>query len=660
MNKNTITGIVLIVLLFAGMSYFSTPSAEEREQYRKQQIENRQSKKAVLQERERQAAELNAAATAALTTEQRDSIAASEAIQDSIMKTVKFGPLANAAVGEGRIVTLNNEKLNISINTQGGMIERVELKEYQNQHDSTSLVLFDNKNNDMYMVFEGCGKLRDDISTKDLFFEAINASDTSVTMRVQAANGGVLDFVYTLQSDSYLVDFEVKSQNLESFAHENSFNLCWNQKLIRTEQGRDFEERYSSLYYRFDGESPDDDDLESSTKEGTKNISGKLTWFNFKNQFFSSILISNNAFIDGDLRSSLINEGDRGGQKYLKNYAASLFFELDGEEKFCFFFGPNNYPLLNDLSEEVAARVGLGDQDIELEQSIYLGWPIVRWVNRFLVLPVFHWLDSYNLGYGLIILLLTLLIKGITFPFTRKSMLAGAKMRIANMMPEVKKINEKYPDQEDAMKKQQELMALYSKMGVNQMGGCVPMLFQWPVLIALFYFFPTSIELRGQSFLWAHDLSTYDAVLTWSTPIPVVDWIFHQHISLFCVLMTITNLAYTWLMQKQNPAQQGMPGMKMMMYLMPLMFLAILNNYSAGLSYYYFLSTLISIIQTYVIRATLNEEKILAQMKENLYNPKKKAKSAGGLAGWVNKLQEIQKQQQADLKKQQQARMRKM
>ncbi|MDO4496693.1 MAG: membrane protein insertase YidC, partial [Bacteroidales bacterium] len=487
----------------------------------------------------------------------------------------------------------------------------------------------------------------------------LNATDREVTMRLTSADGGILDLNYSLDAETYLVDFVVKGSNVDRIAHDTNFNFKWNQKLIRTELGRDFEERYSSLFYRFDGESPDDDDLDSSTKNGQKNVSGRLTWFNFKNQFFSSILVSGNAFHDGDLRSSLINEEERDGKKYLKNYSANLFFEMADEEKFCFFFGPNDYPMLNDLSEQVAERVGLGDEDIELEQTIYLGWPIVRWVNRFIVLPFFHWLDGFNLNYGLIILLLTLLIKGITFPFTRKSMLAGAKMRIANMMPEVQKVNEKYPNQEDAMKKQQELMALYSRMGVNQMGGCLPMLFQWPVLIALFYFFPTSIELRGQSFLWANDLSTYDAIITWDTYIPVIDWIFHQHISLFCVLMTATNIFYTWLMQKQNPAQQSMPGMQMMMYLMPLMFLAILNNYSAGLSYYYFLSTLFGIIQTYAIRASLNEEKILAQLKHNLYHPKKQSEQSG-CAGWAAKLQEVQKQQQAEMKKQQQARMRKM
>jgi len=657
MNKNTIIGTILLVALFMGMTWFNGKNASQQEELRRQQKIARMEAQAKQDSIDAAARE----ATLALSVEERDSLAAESAKLDSMRNAIKFGPLMNATKGTEQIVTLENEALSIDINTLGGMIERVALKKYQNQYDSTELVLFDKSNNQMWMEFEGRGNYRDDIKTNELYFEPIAQNATSVTMRLSGSDGGVLDFVYCIEEgENYLVDFAINSENISKVAHDPRFNLKWNQKLLRTEQGRDFEERYSSLFYRFNGESPDDDDLESSERDGQKNVAGPLTWFNFKNQFFSSILVSRNLFNDGKLTSKIINEDQKDGKIYLKEYGADVYFDLNQNEKFCFFFGPNNYSLLDDLSEEVASRVGLGEnEDIELEHTIYLGWPIVRWVNRFIVLPVFHWLDSYSLNYGLIILLLTLLIKGITFPFTRKSMLSGAKMRIANQMPEVQKINEKYPDQEDAMKKQQELMSLYSRMGVNQMGGCVPMLFQWPVLIALFYFFPTSVELRGQSFLWAHDLSTYDAVLTWNTYIPVVDWIFHQHISLFCILMTATNLFYTWLMQKQNPAQQSMPGMKAMMYLMPLMFLAILNNYSAGLSYYYFLSTLIGIIQTYAIRASLNEEKIMKQMKDNLYNPKKKSEQSG-CAGWMAKLQAVQKQQQEEMKKKQKAQMRKM
>lgn len=651
--------MILLVGLFMGMTYFNNKTAAEREAARKQQLAAQQ----LLDDQKRQQELATAQTIESLSTEQQDSLQQAQALLDSLNSFKKFGPLAAATVGEAKVITLENDLLSVDINTLGGMIEKVTLKKYINNLDSTTLTIFNANNNKMEIAFEGRGQYRDDISTADLYFEPVNLTNNSVTMLLQGAEGGKLELVYTLNEDSYLVDFEVKTTQLDRYAHDTRFNLIWEQKLLRTEVGRDFEERYSSLYYRFNGESPDDDDLEASASNGVKAVNGPMTWFSFKNQFFSSMLVGRNIFCDGELRSSVIDEKAQGGYNYLKNYKADLYFDLpkgeEANEKMVFFFGPNNYPLLDDLSEVVAEKVGLGDEDIEMEHSIYLGWPIVRLVNRFIVLPFFHWLDGFSLNYGLIILLMTLLIKAITYPFTRKSMISAAKMRIANKLPEAQKIIEKYPNQEDAMKKQQELMALYSKMGVSQMGGCIPMLLQWPVLIALFYFFPTSIELRGQSFLWAHDLSTYDAVLTWNTYIPVVDWIFHQHLSLFCILMTITNVAYTWLMQKQNPAQEGMPGMKMMMYLMPLMFLAVLNNYSAGLSYYYFLSTLFSILMTYGIRATTNEEKIKAQLLDNLYHPKKGSQRSG-CAGLMANLQEVQKQQQAEMKKQQKAKMKKM
>ena len=348
-------------------------------------------------------------------------------------------------------------------------------------------------------------------------------------------------------------------------------------------------------------------------------------------------------------------------QNDLKEYRADLEIEapeLKGEQTvpMTFFIGPNNYSLLKDMNDVVAEHIGKTNETLQLQNTIYLGWPIVRHINRWIVIPIFHFLDNFGINYGIIILLLTIFIKLVTLPFTYKSMKSSIKMRIAQKMPEVQAINDKYPNKDDAMLKQQELMGLYSRMGVNQMGGCLPMLLSWPVLIALFYFFPTSIELRGQSFLWAKDLSTYDAILTWENPIPVVNWIFHGHLSLFCIIMTVVQIFYTWLMQKQNPAQQAMPGMSLMMYMMPLFFLVFLNDYSAGLSYYYTLSLLFSIIQTYAIKASMNEDKILAEMKKNLNSPKKGGKKA---SGWMARLQEMQRQQQEQLRKQREAQLRK-
>ena len=651
MNKNTLIGTVLMCLIFMAMVWTSQPSAEQLEAQRRAQDS--------IARLQTEAIENSMNAGAAASDEPQDSLALAQA--DSIKQALrqqKYGNIAAAATGEEQIVNLSNNVLSVDISTKGGVLQKATLLEYENYKDE-QLVLFDAKNNHQYFTFYSVyGKY---ITTEDIYFTPLAKTDSSVVMRLKSDDGGILDFVYRLSPDSYLLDFTIHTVNLDNIVAptQPSLQLTWNQKLVRTELGRSFEERYSSLFYKYSGESVND---LSQTGSDSERLDGPLAWFNFKNQFFSTILASNDLFRSGSLSSNALKEDV--SPEYLKEYSADLEIDftdrLKGEQivPMTYFIGPNNYSLLRDMNDEIASRVGKTNENLEIQNSIYLGWPIVRHINRWIVIPIFHFLDNFNLGYGLIILLLTIFIKLVTLPFTYKSFKSSAKMRIAQKMPEVQAINEKYPNQEDAMAKQQALMALYGKMGVNQMGGCLPMLLSWPVLIALFYFFPTSIELRGESFLWAKDLSTYDAIITWDEPIPVVNWIFHGHISLFCLIMTVVQIFYTWLMQKQNPAQQAMPGMAMMMYLMPLFFLVFLNDYSAGLSYYYTLSLLFSIIQTYAIRASMNEDKILAEMKANLSNPNRK-KGGKKASGWIARLQEIQRQQQEELRKQREEQMRK-
>ena len=651
MNKNTLIGTVLMCLIFMAMVWTSQPSAEQLEAQRRAQDS--------IARLQTEAIENSMNAGAAASEEPQDSLALAQA--DSIKQALrqqKYGNIAAAATGEEQIVNLSNNVLSVDISTKGGVLQKATLLEYENYKDE-QLVLFDAKNNHQYFTFYSVyGKY---ITTEDIYFTPLAKTDSSVVMRLKSDDGGILDFVYRLSPDSYLLDFTIHTVNLDNIVAptQPSLQLTWNQKLVRTELGRSFEERYSSLFYKYSGESVND---LSQTGSDSERLDGPLAWFNFKNQFFSTILASNDLFRSGSLSSNALKEDV--SPEYLKEYSADLEIDftdrLKGEQivPMTYFIGPNNYSLLRDMNDEIASRVGKTNEDLEIQNSIYLGWPIVRHINRWIVIPIFHFLDNFNLGYGLIILLLTIFIKLVTLPFTYKSFKSSAKMRIAQKMPEVQAINEKYPNQEDAMAKQQALMALYGKMGVNQMGGCLPMLLSWPVLIALFYFFPTSIELRGESFLWAKDLSTYDAIITWDEPIPVVNWIFHGHISLFCLIMTVVQIFYTWLMQKQNPAQQAKPGMAMMMYLMPLFFLVFLNDYSAGLSYYYTLSLLFSIIQTYAIRASMNEDKILAEMKANLSNPNRK-KGGKKASGWIARLQEIQRQQQEELRKQREEQMRK-
>ena len=651
MNKNTLIGTVLMCLIFMAMVWTSQPSAEQLEAQRRAQDS--------IARLQTEAIENSMNAGTAASEEPQDSLALAQA--DSIKQALrqqKYGNIAAAATGEEQIVNLSNNVLSVDISTKGGVLQKATLLEYENYKDE-QLVLFDAKNNHQYFTFYSVyGKY---ITTEDIYFTPLAKTDSSVVMRLKSDDGGILDFVYRLSPDSYLLDFTIHTVNLDNIVAptQPSLQLTWNQKLVRTELGRSFEERYSSLFYKYSGESVND---LSQTGSDSERLDGSLAWFNFKNQFFSTILASNDLFRSGSLSSNALKEDV--SPEYLKEYNADVEIDftdrLKGEQivPMTYFIGPNNYSLLRDMNDEIASRVGKTNENLEIQNSIYLGWPIVRHINRWIVIPIFHFLDNFNLGYGLIILLLTIFIKLVTLPFTYKSFKSSAKMRIAQKMPEVQAINEKYPNQEDAMAKQQALMALYGKMGVNQMGGCLPMLLSWPVLIALFYFFPTSIELRGESFLWAKDLSTYDAIITWDEPIPVVNWIFHGHISLFCLIMTVVQIFYTWLMQKQNPAQQAMPGMAMMMYLMPLFFLVFLNDYSAGLSYYYTLSLLFSIIQTYAIRASMNEDKILAEMKANLSNPNRK-KGGKKASGWIARLQEIQRQQQEELRKQREEQMRK-
>ena len=651
MNKNTLIGTVLMCLIFMAMVWTSQPSAEQLEAQRRAQDS--------IARLQTEAIENSMNAGTAASEEPQDSLSLAQA--DSIKQALrqqKYGNIAAAATGEEKIINLSNNVLSVDISSKGGVLQKATLLEYENYKDE-QLVLFDAKNNHQYFTFYSVyGKY---ITTEDLYFTPLAKTDSSVVMRLMSDDGGILDFVYRLSPDSYLLDFTIHTVNLDNIVAptQPSLQLTWNQKLVRTELGRSFEERYSSLFYKYSGESVND---LSQTGSDSERLDGPLAWFNFKNQFFSTILASNDLFRSGSLSSNALKEDV--SPDYLKEYSADVEIDfterLKGEQivPMTYFIGPNNYSLLRDMNDEIASRVGKTNENLEIQNSIYLGWPIVRHINRWIVIPIFHFLDNFNLGYGLIILLLTIFIKLVTLPFTYKSFKSSAKMRIAQKMPEVQAINEKYPNQEDAMAKQQALMALYGKMGVNQMGGCLPMLLSWPVLIALFYFFPTSIELRGESFLWAKDLSTYDAIITWDEPIPVVNWIFHGHISLFCLIMTVVQIFYTWLMQKQNPAQQAMPGMAMMMYLMPLFFLVFLNDYSAGLSYYYTLSLLFSIIQTYAIRASMNEDKILAEMKANLSNPNRK-KGGKKASGWIARLQEIQRQQQEELRKQREEQMRK-
>ncbi len=381
----------------------------------------------------------------------------------------------------------------------------------------------------------------------------------------------------------------------------------------------------------------DDVDYLKADKDQKEATSGSLRWIGYKNQFFSSVMISRTGFTNAVLDSKVVKEGD-----YLKKFRSEAEFDINLKDMnmagFDFFLGPNLYPLLKDIDKEYK------DLNLQLDKLVPLGASVFRWVNVYLVIPVFTFLGKYISNYGIIILLLTIFIKLILFPFTYKSYLSQAKMRV--LKPEIQEITAKYPGTENQMQRQQATMKLYSQAGINPMGGCLPMLLQMPILFAMFQFFPSSIELRGESFLWASDLSSYDSIYSWSAYIPLITPYFGNHISLFCLLMTVTNLVYIHMSMSNNTMQEGMAGMKYMQYLMPVMFMFFFNNYAAGLSYYYLVSLLITIGQTYAMRFFVDENKILAEMKANAKKSKKKS-------GFMARLEEAQRQQQAAMRQQQ-------
>ena len=546
--------------------------------------------------------------------------------------------------GDSTTVKLQNDLLAIDLSTKGGGIARAKLKEYTTYSEGKHVpaVLFENDNNAYGFVLNTDTQRFD---THDFFFTPVQENDSTVLMKLEFGKGVYFGIRYTLPANSYLVRMEVVQQNMNTVIPTNiaTLDFHWYQKAARHEMGEMFEERNSGIFYKYYGENGDVDNL-SETGSDKESISDRLKWIGFKDQFFSCILIADKYFLGtNNLRSEVIDDDSPYHKDFMKDLWAESSFEYSSTNPapvaFHFFFGPNDYRLLRSYDELISP-----EEDLKLTEVIPLGWKMFRWINTGIIIPVFNFLGSLDLNYGIIILLLTILIKLVLFPLTWKSYSSQAKMRV--LAPDIKEINDKYPGQENALKRQQKTMELYSRAGANPMSGCLPLLLQMPILIAMFSFFPSCIELRGEPFLWADDLSAPDVILSWDAHIPLVSTFFGNHLSLFCLLMTAVNIIYTYINMKANPSNNSMPGMKWMMYLMPVMFLVFFNNYSAGLSYYYFLSLLITIVQTYAFRFFIKEEKVRAKMAENAKKPKKKS-------GFMARLEEAQRQQQAMLREQQ-------
>jgi YidC/Oxa1 family membrane protein insertase len=585
-------------------------------------------------------AEVNVAAALnssdqSVSPEQR--AAAVAVLRSKISSLDKYRDFASFLGGDNDTITLDNGKMRVTFSSKGGRVAKVVLPQYKTETTTpaTDVCLF-NANNAAYeFEFETANQR---ISTGDLNFKAQKVNDSTVLMTLPLANGAELALRYTVIPDQYLVRMALEQKNMSQVipVNRSTMRIKWQQSMQRNELGHTFEERNSAIYYKFNNESPDD---LSSSSDKDENLTGSIRWVAFKNQFFSSVLIADSKLNTADLDSKVVKS-----ETTLKDMSMDATFDyssqVDNPASFTFFFGPNDYPMLSKLDKVLEKYSADGaDKDLDLTKLVPLGWGIFGWINRFIVIPVFDFLSRFISNYGIIILLLTIFIKIITFPFTYKSYKSQAKMRV--LAPEIKEINDKYPGQENAMKRQQETMKLYSSAGASPFSGCLPMLLQWPVLIAMFAFFPNAIELRGQSFLWVHDLSAPDYICTLPFSIPFLG----NHLSLFCLLMTAVNILYTQINMQNQPSSSSMPGMKVMMWMMPLMFLFFFNDYAAGLSYYYFVSLLITILQTYAFRWFIKEDKVRAEMAANAKKPRKKS-------GFMARLEAAQKQQEAYMREQ--------
>ena len=565
-----------------------------------------------------------------------------KAVRLAVGEASKYSDFARFVSGDSTTVRLQNDLVAVDLSTKGGVVSRVELKKYTAYSEGKTVpaVLFENENNAYSFILNNDTQRFD---THDFYFTPVVENDSTVLMKLQFESNVSFGIRYTLKKDSYMVKMDVVQENMNTVIPTNiaTMDFEWRGRLQRHERGEMFEERNSGLYYKYNG---GDTDYLSETSDDEEEIADKLKWIGFKDQFFSTVLIADSYFLGtSNLRSTPVDKDSPDYKKYMKDLEVVSSLEYSSSNptaaSFTFVFCPNEYSLLDTYSE------AFGDDDLELTRLIPLGWKMFRWINTGIIIPVFNFLGTLDLNYGIIILLLTIFIKVILFPLTYKSYSSQAKMRF--LAPDIKAINEKYPGQDNALKRNQKMMELYNLAGANPMSGCLPMLLQMPILIAMFSFFPSCIELRGEPFLWAEDLSAPDVIWSWDVHIPIISTFFGNHLSLFCLLMTAVNIVYTYLNMQANPSNNSMPGMKWMMYLMPVMFLVFFNNYAAGLSYYYFLSLLITIGQTYAFRFFLKEDKMRARMAERAKKPKKKS-------GFMARLEEAQRQAQAAQRAQQQ------
>ncbi|EKX88445.1 membrane protein insertase YidC [Alloprevotella sp. oral taxon 473] len=634
MDRNTITAVVLMALVVFGFSYWSS---------RNNTAEQAQTKEATeLVEQKKTTANAAAKHVAAAT------------VLDST------GLFAQAKVANDSVkpIILSNDKIEVTIAPKGGQISQVVLKGYKTYEDykvgnNNDLVLYNSNDASMNFTLE---TKQLNIATEDLYFNAVNVSKNSVTMEAVGNRGEKLAFDYVLSED-YMLNMSLRSEGLsqEVSPKTKTIGVELTDHVRQFEKGFYFENQYSTLSYKdVDGSS----DHLKEHGDDEQMLEESVEWVAFKNQYFSSCFIAKEPLSNVKLTS--VSEDEKNPKGYLKQYSAQMETAFDPSGKtpaqFQWYFGPNNFRLLQSMDKHSLTP----EHDIDLEKLVYLGWPVVRWVNRFFTIYVFDFLTSFNLPMWLVLVLITLILRVIVYPSTKKSFMSSAKQRV--LRPKVEKINEKYKDSDNALQRQQEIQSLYSQHGVSMMGGCLPMLIQMPIWIAMFNFVPNAIELRQQSFLWADDLSAYDDLISWSTDI----WGLGNHLSLFCILFCLSNVLYSVMTMRQQRDSMAAAGqqaqqmkiMQYMMFLMPVMFFFMFNKYSSGLNFYYFISLLSSAITMWYLRWSTDDAKLLAKLEatfeRNKNNPQKKPSGLSArlaaLAAEQQKLVEEQRKRNAQQK----------
>ena len=633
MNKNNIIGFLLIAVVLIGFSWYNQPSAEEQ-------------RTAFVQDSIAKAkhAEMEKASKAAAVKRQADAKAKVEADSTALFYS--------ALKGQAKKIVLKNEKVELTLNTKGATVEKAVIKGYVGHNlqvkdgsaDAKDVTLFDGNDQSLKFMLEA---KEANIITSDLYFTPSNVTDKSVTMTAVAGEGKTLTLTYTLRNDDML-HMSLQANGMAGLfsPNYNKMDVDWSDKARQQERGFMFENRYTTLtYHNAEGGT---DHLNEGSEKIDEKIEETIDWVSFKNQFFSAIIVAKDNFEKDAFMTSIPQEK---GSGYLKQFQAKMKTAFDPTGKkaseFEFYFGPNDFQILKNTEKE--STFG---KDLEFQKLVYLGWPIIRWINRFFTLYVFDWLSNV-FPMGIVLILITLLLKLITYPMVKKSYMSSAKMRV--LKPKLEAATAQYNKPEDQMQKQQAMMAEYAKYGVSPLSGCLPMLIQMPVWVAMFNFVPNAIQLRGEKFLWMNDLSTFDPIFEWNTNI----WLIGDHLSLTCILFCVANLLYSWMTMRQQRDQmvgqqaEQMKMMQWMMYLMPLMFFFMFNDYSAGLNFYYFISLFFSAAIMWTLRKTTDDEKLLAILEKRYQENKNNPKKASGLMARMQALQEMQRKQQEEMMRKQ-------